>query len=62
MLNRARDLPRRTGALASLLLACSAQAATPIVLQHANVVDVRAATIHFDQTVVPRGDAALGRN
>jgi hypothetical protein len=56
MLNRVRDVPRRTGALVSLLFGCSAQAATPIVLQHVNVVDVRAATVHFDQSVVLRGE------
>ena len=64
MLHRARDLNRcksamsrigrGTGLLALLLLACRVQAATAVVVEHVNVVDVRTATIYAGQTVVIR--------
>ncbi|MGB9619454.1 MAG: amidohydrolase family protein, partial [Armatimonadota bacterium] len=38
-----------------LLLASRAQAAPAVAIEHVNVVDVRAATIYADQTVVVRG-------
>jgi len=38
-----------------LLLALQAKAAPDIAIEHVNVVDVRTATIHADQTVVVRG-------
>lgn len=66
MLHRARDLNRcksamsrigrGTGLLALLLLACRVQAATAVVVEHVNVVDVRTATIYAGQTVVIRGE------
>ena len=39
----------------TLLLASWAQPAPTVAIEHVNVVDVRAATIHADQTVVLRG-------
>ena len=43
---------------ALLLLACRTQAATAVVIEHVNVVDVRVATIYADQSVVLRGSAS----